>query len=95
MLISSFDHEDLAAANLPGRNYALGILTWTPLYRIHEYATTIVCVDTVHASAQSLGSESVCYRRDPTARSLRGEVSLIKGKANTHPRIHCQRPWPG
>lgn len=81
VLISSFDHEDLAAANLPGRNYALGILTWTPLYRIHEYATTILCVDTVHASVQSLGSESVCYRCDPTARSLRGEpVSLLKAK---------------
>jgi glycerophosphoryl diester phosphodiesterase len=74
VLISSFDHADLAAANLPGRNYALGILSWTPLYRIHEYATTIVCVDTVHVSAESLGSESVAYHREPAARSLKGDV---------------------
>jgi glycerophosphoryl diester phosphodiesterase len=74
VLISSFDHADLAAANIPGRKYALGILTWTPLYRVHEYASTIVCVDTVHVSAESLGSESVRYRRDPAAKSLRGET---------------------
>jgi glycerophosphoryl diester phosphodiesterase len=74
VLISSFDHADLAAANLPGRKYASGILTWTPLYRIHEYANTIVCVDTVHVSAESLGSQSIRYRRDPAARSLRGEA---------------------
>jgi glycerophosphoryl diester phosphodiesterase len=74
VLLSSFDHADLAAANVPGRKYALGILIPTPLYRIHEYATTIVCVDTVHVSAESLGSESVCYRRDRAAKSLRGEA---------------------
>jgi glycerophosphoryl diester phosphodiesterase len=74
VLISSFDHTDLAAANLPGREYALGILTWTPLYRIDEYAHTLVCADTVHVSAESLGSGSVRYRRDRAARSLRGEV---------------------
>ena len=80
VLISSFDHADLAAANLPGRKYALGILTWTPLYRIHEYATTIVCVDTVHVSAESLGSESVRYRRDPASSSLRGEAVVRRNE---------------
>jgi glycerophosphoryl diester phosphodiesterase len=73
VLISSFDHADLATAHLPGREYALGILTWTPLHRIYEYATTIVGADTVHVSAQALGSESVRYRREPAARSLRGK----------------------
>jgi glycerophosphoryl diester phosphodiesterase len=72
VLLSSFDYADLAAANLPGREYALGILTWTPVYRIHEYVTKIVCVDTVHVSAESLGSESIGYRREPAAKSLRG-----------------------
>ena len=96
VLISSFDHADLAAANLPGREYALGILTWTPLYRIHEYATTIVCVDTVHVSAESLGSESVRYRRDAAARSLRGEVVVcLKEEADPYPRLHGQRPRAG
>lgn len=74
VLISSFDHEDLAASNRSGRDYALGILTWTPLYRIQEYAKSIVRVDTVHLSAASLGSESVRYRRERTARALKGEV---------------------
>jgi glycerophosphoryl diester phosphodiesterase len=81
VLISSFDHADLAVANRPGRNYALGIVTWTPLYRIHEYAARIVCVDTVHLLAESIGSESVRYRRDRRATSLRGEVvAALKGE---------------
>ena len=74
VLISSFDHSDVARANRPGREYALGILTPTPLYRIHEYATEIVGADTVHVSAEVLGSESIAYRREPAARSLRADL---------------------
>jgi glycerophosphoryl diester phosphodiesterase len=74
VLISSFDHTDLAAADLPGREYALGILTWTPLYRVDLYATTILFVDTVHVSAESLGCKTVFYRQDPASKSLHGEA---------------------
>jgi glycerophosphoryl diester phosphodiesterase len=74
VLISSFDHTDVAAANRPGREHALGILTCTPLYRIHDYATELVGADTVHVSSQVLGSDSVAYRRDPAARSLRTDA---------------------
>jgi glycerophosphoryl diester phosphodiesterase len=74
VLLSSFDHTDLARANLPGREYALGILTWTPLYRIHEYATAILVVDTVHVSAESLGCNTALYREERAAKSLRGEA---------------------
>jgi glycerophosphoryl diester phosphodiesterase len=72
-LISSFDHHDVAAANRPGRDYALGILTMTPLYHMHKYATELVGADAVCVSAEVLGSESIAYRRHPAARSLRGE----------------------
>ncbi len=74
VLISSFDHADVARANRPGREYALGILTRTPLHRTHEYVTRLVGADTVHVSAEILGSESIAYRQDPAVRSLRAEL---------------------
>jgi glycerophosphoryl diester phosphodiesterase len=70
VVISSFDHSDLVAARRPGREYALGTLSATPLYRLHEYAAEIVGADTVHVSAPVLGSKSIAYRRNPSARSL-------------------------
>jgi glycerophosphoryl diester phosphodiesterase len=78
-LISSFDHADVAAANRPGRRHALGILTTTPLYRTQDYATRLVGADTVHVSAEVLGSDSIAYRRQPGRHSLRNElVSELK-----------------
>ena len=74
VLISSFDHTDVAQANRPGREFALGILTMTPLYRTCDYATELVGADTVHVSAEVLGAASIAYRRQPTARSLRTEL---------------------
>jgi len=78
-LISSFDHSDVAAADRPAREHALGILTATPLYRIHDYAAKIVGAETVHVSAEVLGSETIAYRRDRRARSL--DVGLRAGLA--------------
>ena len=46
----------------------------TPLYRTHDYASTLVGADTVHVSADVLGSDSIAYRRQPAAVSLRSEV---------------------
>ena len=74
VLISSFDHSDIALASRPGREYVLGILTQTPLYRAYEYATELVGADTVHVSAEVLGSESIAYRRVPAALSLRADL---------------------
>jgi glycerophosphoryl diester phosphodiesterase len=74
-LISSFDHSDVAyAANRPGREYAAGVLTSTPLYRTDTYAADHVGADTVHVSAEVLGSESIAYRRRPAGRSLRTDL---------------------
>ena len=76
VLISSFDHADVAAGNRPGRTHALGILTMTPLYRTHDYATRLVGADTVHVSSEVVGAESIAYRRQPAARSLRAELIM-------------------
>jgi glycerophosphoryl diester phosphodiesterase len=71
VLISSFDHRDVAAANkTAGREYALAILVDSPLYCLDRYATEIVRADTVHVSAELMGSESIAYRRLPAVRSL-------------------------
>ena len=74
VLISSFDHRDVAAANVPGREYALGILVMTPLYRSADYAREIVGADTVHFSTEVVGSETVAYRRRRSPQSLEGEL---------------------
>ncbi|MHB1558971.1 MAG: glycerophosphodiester phosphodiesterase, partial [Isosphaeraceae bacterium] len=74
VLLSSFDHEDVAAADRPGRRYGLGLLLWTPIHRLAEYATELVGADTVHLSAEILGSDGVAYRRHRKARSLRHDV---------------------
>ena len=74
VLISSFDHRDVAAANVPGREYALGILAMTPLCQVARYAREIVGADTAHLSADVVGSETVMYRRDRAPRSLEGDL---------------------
>jgi len=71
VLISSFDHTELALANRPGREYALGLLTSTPLYRTHDYARDLVGADSVHVSTEVLGSETAAYRRERSASVLR------------------------
>ena len=76
VLISSFDHSDVVAANGRAREHALGILTATPLYLIQDYAGKMVGAETVHVSSKVLGSESIAYRRNRLARSL--DVQLLR-----------------
>jgi glycerophosphoryl diester phosphodiesterase len=71
VLISSFDHVDVARANHPAREYGLGILSATPLHRIGEYAAELVGAETVHLAAAVLGSRSIAYRKSKSALSLR------------------------
>ncbi|MFI5455645.1 MAG: glycerophosphodiester phosphodiesterase [Isosphaerales bacterium] len=71
VLISSFDHTDVALADRPGREHALGILTLTPLCRTHDYASDLVGADTVHVSTEILGSGTVAYRRERSSSVLR------------------------
>jgi glycerophosphoryl diester phosphodiesterase len=74
VLISSFDHDDLVAADRGGRRYALGILLATPLLRLAEYARDIVGADTVHVSTEVIGSDTIGYRRGCSAAALRHDV---------------------
>ncbi len=74
VLISSFDHRDVAAANSPGREYSLGILTMTPLDQVERYLHELVGGDTFHVSAEVAGSDTFSYRRRPTPQSLAHEM---------------------
>jgi glycerophosphoryl diester phosphodiesterase len=74
VLISSFDHRDVVAADVPGRDYALGILAMTPLYQTHQYVRDLVGADTVHLSTDVVGSATVAYRRGRSPQSLEGEL---------------------
>ena len=74
VLISSFDHGEVQDAHYDGREYALGILVETPLYRIHDYISQLVRADTVNMSAEYLGSQSIIYRRRPSSLMLARSV---------------------
>jgi glycerophosphoryl diester phosphodiesterase len=73
-LISSFDHDDIVAARRDGRSHGLGILLVTPIHRLPEYTVDTVGADTVHVSTEILGAESVAYRRNRGAQSLRRDI---------------------
>jgi len=75
VLISSFDHDDLVAADRGGRRYALGILLATPLHRLPEYARELVGAETVHVSTEVIGSDTIGYRRGCSAAALRHDVA--------------------
>jgi glycerophosphoryl diester phosphodiesterase len=77
ILISSFDHADVVAAASRGCCCALGVLLAAPIHRLAEYAIDMVRADTVHVSAEILGSESVAYRRTRVARALRHDIVTI------------------
>jgi glycerophosphoryl diester phosphodiesterase len=74
VLISSFDHRDVAAANVAGREYALGILAMTPLDQVCRYVRELIGVETVHFSAEVVGSEKVSCRRDRSPHSLEADL---------------------
>ncbi len=74
VLISSFDHRDVAAANVAGRAYALGILAMTPLHQVLRYTRELVGAETVHVSTDVVGCETVEYRTRRSPVSLEGEL---------------------
>jgi glycerophosphoryl diester phosphodiesterase len=82
VLVSSFDHHDLAALNVARRSFALGILTATPLFKTAEYATRLLGVETVHCSTAVVGAESVSYRRRREAGNLHaGRIAELQARA--------------
>ncbi len=74
VLISSFDHTDVVAAARRGCSCAFGILLAAPIHRLAEYAIDMVGADSVHVSTETLGSESVAYRRGHEACWLRRDI---------------------
>jgi len=74
VLLSSFDHEDVARAAQLRPEIAVGVLSETPLSRASDYVRNLAGADFLHRSAASLGSASRAYRRSPSAANLRSSA---------------------
>jgi glycerophosphoryl diester phosphodiesterase len=72
VLLSSFDHRDVADAAHTRPGIATGALIETPLHRATPYVRNLVGADFLHLSAPAVGAESREYRAKPSSRSLRG-----------------------
>lgn len=70
VLVSSFDHAEVARAASSGTGVATGVLAATPLDRPGAYVRRLGA-DAYHASAGALGAGGVAYLRGRTARALR------------------------
>ena len=82
VLISSFDHRDVALAAGLDLPLSTGILTETPLYRPARYVREIVGADCYHTSALALGAAADHYRKRPTPGELRTEdLKSLRGAA--------------
>jgi glycerophosphoryl diester phosphodiesterase len=73
VLVSSFDHADVARVARLRPALATGALTTTPLYRPEQYVRELVGCDAYHASVQAIGGGSDAYRRAPGPGSLRAD----------------------
>ena len=74
VLVSSFDHADVARVAGASRDVATAVLTTTPLYRPGAYCRDWVGAHAYHPSAEAVGAESVAYRR-----SRGGELASRRG----------------
>lgn len=70
VLVSSFDHAEVAHASASGLGVATGVLAASPVYRPAEYVRRLGA-DAYHASASALGAGGAAYLRGRSARSLR------------------------
>ncbi|MDB5350494.1 MAG: glpQ [Planctomycetota bacterium] len=71
VLISSFDHDDVARAAAHRPDIACGALCETPLHHYSAYVRDLIGADFFHTSAQALGSDSLNYLTAPSADALR------------------------
>jgi glycerophosphoryl diester phosphodiesterase len=71
VLVSSFDHAEVArvAARSPG--VATGVLATTPLFQPVSYVRERVGADAYHVSTRGLGTEGAGYRRGRSVEALR------------------------
>lgn len=74
VLISSFDHRDVARASRESAGIATGVLIDHPLASVETYVADVVRADCVHSSTWVLGSECDGYRRTPRPESLDRET---------------------
>jgi glycerophosphoryl diester phosphodiesterase len=78
ILISSFDHADVARVIERRPTIAAGVLAATPLHRPDRYVREVVGADSFHASTLVLGAGADSYRLAPSARTLRsGDFDLL------------------
>jgi glycerophosphoryl diester phosphodiesterase len=78
ILISSFDHADVARVITRRPSIATGVLTTTPLHQPDRYVREVVGADSFHPSALALGVGADAYRLAPSARTLRsGDLDLL------------------
>jgi glycerophosphoryl diester phosphodiesterase len=73
VLISSFDHADVARCARLRPGLATGVLIATPLYRPEHYVRKELGALSYHATAEVLGAASDAYRRAPSPQALRRE----------------------
>ena len=77
VLISSFDHRDVANAARARPEIATGALAETPLHAESCYVRDLVGADFLHLSASAMGAESRPYRDDPSPRILRAPDEAV------------------
>ena len=70
VVISSFNHDDVARTARQRPEIATGVLASTPLYRPEEYVRSQVSADFYHPSVAVLGAEAERYHAGPSARHL-------------------------
>jgi glycerophosphoryl diester phosphodiesterase len=71
VVVSSFDHADVARAARLRPDVATGVLAATPVYRPEGYVREVVGAELYHPSAEVMGAASDAYRRAPSAGTLR------------------------
>ncbi|HMB03985.1 MAG TPA: glycerophosphodiester phosphodiesterase family protein [Isosphaeraceae bacterium] len=81
VLISSFDHAEVARVAARRPEIATGVLAATPLHRPEFYARALVRADAYHPSTLVLGAGADRYRRAPSSRSLRADDLAALGRA--------------
>jgi glycerophosphoryl diester phosphodiesterase len=74
LLISSFDHAEVARARDAEPHWATGVLAHTPLSAPDRYVAELVGADCFHPSSAALGAEGSAYRNRPGAARLGTDV---------------------
>jgi glycerophosphoryl diester phosphodiesterase len=74
VLVSSFDHEDVALAPMRPNGVVTGVLTATPLGRPERYVRELLGADCFHGSSEVLGSRTQAYRQRPGPDTLRTDL---------------------